>query len=112
MRYKNTRQFREYGILLARIDDRLVHGQVVAGWNRVLSAGNIIVSSDSVAADEFRKIMLENASAPGDISVAVYGSMEAARRTKSGEYRDKGAILLFESPAEVLRFLGFCDCLD
>ena len=37
---------------LVRIDDRLVHGQVVEGWIPFLRADVVVVASDSAAADE------------------------------------------------------------
>jgi len=36
-------------VVLLRVDDRLVHGQVTAGWGRVLSPSRIVIISDSIA---------------------------------------------------------------
>ena len=36
------------GILLFRIDDRLIHGQVVIGWTSVLNSNSILLCDDSV----------------------------------------------------------------
>ena len=33
-------------ILLTRIDDRLIHGQVVVGWAQALKADHIVVIND------------------------------------------------------------------
>jgi PTS system mannose-specific IIB component/fructoselysine and glucoselysine-specific PTS system IIB component len=40
-------------IVLCRIDDRLVHGQVVVGWGRPLEIDRIVLVDDAVAASEF-----------------------------------------------------------
>lgn len=112
MDYRSTEQFREYGILLARIDDRLVHGQVVAGWNRILRAQYITVISEAVAADDFRKSMVENAAAPGDLRVSVLTPNEALIEIRSGAYKNGGAILLFENPGDVYHFLQLDGLLD
>ncbi len=106
MRYTDSDQFREYGIILARIDDRLVHGQVVAGWNRVLGAKYIVVVSDEVAGDDFRRALIENAAAPGDIVVKVFTRQDAAAEIEKGDYKDGGAILLFAAPSEVAKFVN------
>ncbi|MHC4048221.1 PTS sugar transporter subunit IIB, partial [Bradyrhizobium sp. 23AC] len=40
---------------LARIDDRLIHGQVATRWTKETNVSRIIVVSDEVAADHVRK---------------------------------------------------------
>lgn len=42
-------------IVLARIDDRFIHGQVLTRWIKIHAADRIIVVSDEVAQDEMRK---------------------------------------------------------
>jgi PTS system mannose-specific IIB component/fructoselysine and glucoselysine-specific PTS system IIB component len=42
-------------IVLARVDDRLVHGQVVIGWGRVLDVGRIVLVDDTVAASPWEQ---------------------------------------------------------
>jgi len=41
-------------ILLARVDDRLIHGQVVHGWGRPLEATFFAIVSDELSADPDR----------------------------------------------------------
>jgi len=41
-------------LLLARVDDRLVHGQVAHGWGRALRPTLFLVISDALAADPAR----------------------------------------------------------
>lgn len=42
-------------IALFRIDDRLVHGQVVVGWGQPLKLGFIVLADDDVAAEEWEQ---------------------------------------------------------
>lgn len=42
-------------IVLHRVDDRLVHGQVVIGWGRPLGATRIILVDDQVAASDWEQ---------------------------------------------------------
>ena len=42
-------------IVAARIDDRLVHGQVVIGWGRPLEIGRIVLVDSEVAASQFEQ---------------------------------------------------------
>lgn len=41
--------------MLHRIDDRLIHGQVVVGWGRPLGVGFIALVDDTVAASEWEQ---------------------------------------------------------
>ena len=43
------------GIELYRIDDRLIHGQVVVGWGQPLDIGFIVLVDDDVAASDWEQ---------------------------------------------------------
>ena len=45
-------------ILLSRIDNRLVHGQVGTVWTRFLGANLIVVADDDVVTDEIQKALM------------------------------------------------------
>jgi mannose/fructose/N-acetylgalactosamine-specific phosphotransferase system component IIB len=40
-------------MLILRVDDRLIHGQVIAGWVRPLGIQSIILASDRLSRDEW-----------------------------------------------------------
>jgi PTS system mannose-specific IIB component len=42
-------------IALVRVDNRLVHGQIIEAWVPFIHAGCIVVVDDDVASDFFRK---------------------------------------------------------
>lgn len=42
-------------LLLSRVDDRLIHGQVVLGWGRPLGLERIVLVDDQVAANEWEQ---------------------------------------------------------
>jgi PTS system mannose-specific IIB component/fructoselysine and glucoselysine-specific PTS system IIB component len=77
-------------IVLCRIDDRLIHGQVVLGWGRPLGIQRIVLVNDDVAASQWEQdlyrmvvppeIELEFASI-ADASTALTGWRMAAART-------------------------------
>ena len=52
-------------IALARIDDRLIHGQVATIWSKETKCQRIIVCNDDVANDEIRKTLLTQVAPPG-----------------------------------------------
>ena len=63
-------------ITLYRIDDRLVHGQVVEAWVPYLKAGEIAVVSDDLSRDLMRQTIMRFA-APEDIALRILPLSEA-----------------------------------
>ncbi len=54
-------------ILLTRIDNRLIHGQVATQWAKELGASVLIVANDEAAADTFRQELM-NMAAPAGVT--------------------------------------------
>ena len=52
-------------ILLTRIDNRLIHGQVATQWAKELQANTLIVANDEAAADTFRQELMNMAAPAG-----------------------------------------------
>ena len=52
-------------IRLARVDDRLIHGQVTTVWSKRTNVSRIIVIDELVEKDVLRKALLEQAAPPG-----------------------------------------------
>ena len=46
-------------IVLMRVDDRLIHGQVVEGWVPSLKVDLVLVVSDTAAADEIQTALMK-----------------------------------------------------
>jgi len=42
-------------LVLNRIDDRLIHGQVVVGWGQPLDVGFIVLVDDAVASSDWER---------------------------------------------------------
>jgi mannose/fructose/N-acetylgalactosamine-specific phosphotransferase system component IIB len=93
-------------VVLARVDDRLIHGQVVVGWARHCQADCIIVANDAVSADPMQRTLLPMA-VPQGIEVGIYRVKEAAERIAGGAHAAKRAILLFASPLDALSYMRF-----
>ena len=95
-------------ISLFRIDDRLIHGQVVLGWGSVLKPGRIIVADDEVASNEWERRLYVSA-APAEVKVSILSLVAAAQQLKSGIFDSEKVILLVRHPRSVivLMDLGF-----
>ncbi len=80
-------------IVLTRIDDRLLHGQVVVSWIPILKIDEIVIVDDEYAADDFMSTLIKEA-APESINISVLSVQEAAEYLRS---EDKGTRLLLLS---------------
>lgn len=67
------------GIVVARIDDRLIHGQVVIGWGRPYEIGRIVLVDAEVAVSEFEQDLYRMA-VPDGIAVEFLTPDEAPLR--------------------------------
>lgn len=89
-------------IALARIDDRLIHGQVATRWTKETNVSRIIVVSDEVAADEVRKTLLTQVAPPG-VTAHVVDVAKMVRVYNNPKYAGQRVMLLFTNPADVER---------
>ena len=80
---------------LHRVDDRLIHGQVVVAWGGQFHPSRIWVVDDSSAADAWERDLLSTA-APG-VEVRVVTVAEAAAQYASEAAARGGAFLLVRS---------------
>jgi PTS system mannose-specific IIB component/fructoselysine and glucoselysine-specific PTS system IIB component len=66
-------------IVLFRVDDRLIHGQVVLGWGRPLGVTRIVLVDDQVSASEWEQDLYRMAVSP-DIEVLFVTVADAGAR--------------------------------
>ena len=80
-------------IVLTRIDDRLIHGQVATAWSKVTNANRIIVVDDEVANDSFMEMVLKSAT-PSSLSVDVLTVNDALKVINSDDTGERVIILV------------------
>jgi len=88
---------------LHRVDDRLIHGQVVVAWGRHLHPQRIWVVDDATAANDWEKQLLATA-APG-VEVRVLTVAEAATEYGQEALAEGVSILLVRSLASAAELL-------
>ncbi|KMJ45590.1 PTS mannose transporter subunit IIAB [Xenorhabdus khoisanae] len=91
-------------IALARIDDRLIHGQVATRWTKETNVKRIIVVSDEVAQDTVRSTLLKQVAPPG-VSAHVVDVAKCVRVYNNPKYAGERVMLLFTNPTDVLRIV-------
>ena len=88
-------------VKLARIDDRLIHGQVVLGWVPHVKPDRIVVANDRVAASDWERRFYTSC-VPPDIKTSFFSMEETTRRLRSELFLNEDLLVLFESGLDVL----------
>ena len=89
---------------LARIDDRLIHGQVATRWTKESRVTRIVVVNDEVAKDSVRSTMLKSVAPPG-VTAHVVPVDKMIRVYNNPEYANERMMLLFTNPTDVVRLM-------
>ena len=80
-------------IALYRVDDRLIHGQVVVGWGQPLDASFIVLVDDTVRASDWEQD-LYRMGVPPQIEVIFASVDQAAQRFSTWEADERVGFLL------------------
>ena len=88
-------------ITLARVDDRLVHGQVMQDWTKGHGTNAAYVIDDATAADEFMKEIYESTQSTGGLSIKVFSSDTIVDEWNKNQFGDDNVALIFKSIAYV-----------
>src|SRR5690625_4487803 len=89
---------------LARVDDRLIHGQVATVWTKEANISRIIVISDDVAEDKLRTTLLKQVAPPG-VKARVVDIEQSVRVYQNPQYADVRLMLLFTAPLDAERVI-------
>ena len=88
-------------LVLTRIDDRLIHGQVMTAWIKNKGATQVVIVDDGTANDEYMVEVLEMA-IPEEIAIGIFTKEEGVQFFS--QELDEPTILLVKGP-EVLNYL-------
>ena len=89
-------------IVLARIDSRLVHGQVLEAWVPYVNADCIVVANNAVAGESFQRMVMQ-AAVPSSIKLIIGTLEETASILSSAELLRKRVLLLFANSDDALK---------
>ena len=92
-------------ISLLRIDDRLIHAQVVIGWGAALHPDRIVIADDRVAGSELEK-SLYMAAPPPEIKVSILSIEETVKQLEGGVFDKEKIFLLVSHPESILKLLS------
>jgi len=91
-------------IQLIRIDDRLIHGQVVIGWAGHLKTRQIILCEDSIAQNEWEKELYLSI-VPDNIKAKIMTTLELAEYLKDSHLDLEKTIILVNSPRVIEKLI-------
>ncbi len=91
-------------ITLARVDDRLIHGQIVEAWVPNLDIGEIIVVSDEIVEDETRRAIMKFA-IPEDVDLKTMSVQDAIKYFPKANKSEINTLFLFPGLKEIIQLL-------
>ncbi len=90
-------------IVLTRIDNRLIHGQVATQWTNVIGANLILVANDEVSTNKMRQGLMDMA-APNGVSTRYFSIDKTIQIIHKAADRQK-IFIICETPSDVLRLV-------
>ena len=91
-------------IVLYRVDERLIHGQVVVGWGNSLKFDRVVLVNDQVASNAWER-ELYLACVPPEIKATILSVDEAAEKMLQKGFERERTVVLVDSPADILRLM-------
>lgn len=91
-------------VKLARIDDRLIHGQVVLGWVPVVKPDRIVVACDRVAASDWERRFYASC-VPPEVRTSFLSVAEAAQQIASEPFVTEQLLVLIESAEDAWKLV-------
>ena len=95
-------------ILLVRVDDRFIHGQILEAWIPFLNAQSVIVANDTLASDDFQKTIMSMA-IPERINLRIVPIDQVLTLHNDKELDGKRALVIVSSIKDAYRLhtIGF-----
>lgn len=91
-------------IVVFRIDDRLIHAQVVIGWGSNIKPDRMVIADDDIAANEWERDLYMAAVSP-DMKVSILTLSELFDQLSGGVFDQEKVMVLVKGPEEALRLV-------
>ena len=89
-------------LVLARIDQRLIHGIVVTQWTGATKAKRLMVVDDEVSKDEIQKQAMRM-SKPAGTGMSIIDTDTAIKNVNAGKYDNHNVFMVVREPATLIR---------
>ncbi|WP_027955920.1 PTS system mannose/fructose/N-acetylgalactosamine-transporter subunit IIB [Halobacillus kuroshimensis] len=91
-------------ISFVRIDDRVIHGQIVTRWTRWKDCHGILVIDDQIAQDPMQKKIFSNA-VPKSIKIGIYTMDEGVEKINKAKGAKNSYFVIVKSPLTLQRLI-------
>lgn len=91
-------------ISFVRIDDRVIHGQIVVVWSKIRPCDGIIAIDDDIAKDKVLSMVYKNA-APVGLKAAVLSVDEAIKKLEQAQASKKRYFIIAKTPITLARLV-------
>lgn len=87
-------------IVHARVDERLIHGQVATVWTNTVGAQRIMVVNDSAVKDQLQIGALKMAK-PAGVKLSILSKRKAIEKILAGKYDEEKVFLITKNIADM-----------
>lgn len=91
-------------LVLARIDQRLIHGIVVTQWAGAVKAKRLMVVDDEISKDEVQKSAMRM-SKPAGTGMSIINTQKAITNFNNGKYDNHNVFMIVKEPATLLKLM-------
>ena len=88
-------------IVLLRVDERLIHGQIVVAWCKTLKITHIVAANDEIMNHEIQRDALQMA-VPHDVKLAICGVSRAIEVAKDSRLAEKRVMIVTKTVKDAL----------
>lgn len=104
VRHKEEHTMTEPHILLTRIDNRLVHGQVGVTWTKTLGANLILVANDEVATDDLQQKLMKSTADSSGAQIRFFSLQKTINVIQKAADRQK-IFIVVKTPEDALTLI-------
>ena len=91
-------------VVLARVDQRLVHGVIVNAWYQYLQVNRFMVIDDEVSKNENMKTSMRIVK-PAGTGMSIIDTEKALNNFKAGKYDNQRVLVLVKEPETIVKML-------
>ena len=91
-------------IIHARVDERLIHGQVATVWTNTLGAQRIMVVNDSAVKDQLQIGALKMAK-PAGVKLSILSKRKAIEKILAGNYDEEKVFLITKDIPDMVELI-------
>ncbi|MEC9493114.1 PTS system mannose/fructose/N-acetylgalactosamine-transporter subunit IIB [Flexistipes sp.] len=94
--------------IIFRVDDRLIHGQVIEGWIKYYKINDIIIVSDRICSDDLQR-MIYSSILPANCTLNFYCVDDFTKNYREISTTKNSLLVLFESVNDLYRVRDILD---